>query len=190
MVAHAGVHGDSNMADIVVQDFSHIILLSAACRVQGDNVTYQIKVDDLSDPRIAAFLEEHIADMRSVTPPESKHALDLEGLKNPEMTFWTMWDGDTLVGCGAIKHLSNEHAELKSMRTAATTRRSGLGTRMLLHIFEQARRRGYRRVSLETGAMPFFAPARALYAKHGFQPCAPFADYKDDPNSVFLTREL
>lgn len=153
-------------------------------------MTYHIMVDDLSDPRIAAFLEEHIADMRSVTPPESKHALDLESLKKPEITFWSMWHGDSLVGCGAIKHLSSDHAELKSMRTAATTRRSGLGTRMLLYIIEEARQRGYRRLSLETGAMPFFAPARALYAKHGFQPCSPFAGYKDDPNSVFLTREL
>lgn len=150
-----------------------------------------IRIDDLTDPRIAPFLEEHIADMRSISPPESKHALDLDGLRKPEITFWTAWDEqEILVGCGAIKRLDARHAELKSMRTAAHLRRSGVASRMLQHIIGAARERGYQRLSLETGAMPFFAPARALYSRHGFVPCSPFGGYRDDPNSVFMTMEL
>lgn len=154
------------------------------------NVDFQIKVDDLSDPRIAAFLDEHINDMRSISPPESKHALDLERLKKPEITFWTVWAEDHLVGCGALKRLSPEHAELKSMRTASSLRRSGVGSLLLGFIIKEARKCGYRRLSLETGSMPFFEPARRLYAKHGFQPCPPFNGYTEDPNSVFMTLDL
>ena len=150
----------------------------------------QIKVDDLGDPCIAAFLEDHIKDMRAVSPPESKHALDLDGLKKPEITFWSVWDDSTLVGCGAIKRLDAEHAELKSMRTSPLHRRKGLGATILNFILQEARHRGYRRISLETGSMPFFIPARSLYAKHGFRYCSPFAEYKLDPNSVFMTRDL
>ncbi len=150
----------------------------------------EIHGDDLSDPRIAQFLTEHISDMRAVSPPESKHALDLDGLRQPEITFWSVWSAGALVGCAALKHLSPTHAELKSMRTAASVRRSGVATHILQFIVAEARRRGYQRLSLETGAMPFFAPARALYAKHGFQPCPPFNGYTDDPNSVFMALEL
>ena len=148
------------------------------------------KVDDLTDPRIAAFLDDHIKDMRRVSPPESKHALDLPGLQKPEITFWSVWRDSQLVGCGAIKRLDNAHAELKSMRTSPLCRRQGLGASILRFIMDEARRLGYRRMSLETGAMPFFEPARSLYRSHGFVDCAPFAQYKLDPNSVFLTREL
>ena len=150
----------------------------------------RIELDDLTDPRIAAFLEAHIQDMRSVSPPESKHALDLAGLKRPEISFWSVWSGQTLVGCGAIKRLDPAHAELKSMRTAPSHRRRGLGALILNFLMEEARRRGYRRMSLETGSMPFFVPARTLYAKHGFVPCPPFDGYREDPNSAFMTREL
>jgi len=150
----------------------------------------EIRVDDLTDPRIAVFLEEHIKDMRSVSPPESKHALDLEGLKQPEITFWSVWQGSELIGCGALKRLDHEHAELKSMRTAIGQRRKGLGALILKFIMDEARSRGYRRMSLETGSMTFFKPARGLYLSYGFVPCLPFADYKPDPNSVFMTRDL
>jgi putative acetyltransferase len=150
----------------------------------------EIKLDDLTDPRIADFLADHIKDMRSVSPPESKHALDLEGLKKPEIAFWSAWSGEVLVGCVAIKRLDAEHAELKSMRTAPSHRCQGVGAWMLNFSMEEARRRGYRRLSLETGSMPFFVPARLLYAKHGFKPCPPFGSYKEDPNSAFMTREL
>jgi putative acetyltransferase len=128
--------------------------------------------------------------MKAVTPPKSKHALDLDGLRKPEITFWTVWDGERLVGCGALKELDPGHGELKSMRTAATARRSGTATAILLHIIREANRRGYRRLSLETGALPFFEPARRLYAKFGFIPCGPFSTYTEDPNSVFMTKEL
>jgi putative acetyltransferase len=146
-----------------------------------------IRLDDLRDPRIAGFLEEHIRDMRAVSPPESKHALDLEGLRQRDIRFWSAWDEGQLVGCGALKQLDDTHGELKSMRSAVSHRGRGVGRQMLLHIMAEARATGLRRLSLETGAMPFFAPARALYAAHGFAACAPFGGYRADPNSVFMT---
>lgn len=149
-----------------------------------------IRVDDLAGPEIAAFLADHIRDMRSVSPPESKHALDLEGLKKPEITFWTVWDDRELIGCGALKELDATHGEIKSMRTSRSHRRSGVATFVLRHILGEARRRGYTRVSLETGSMPFFEPARRLYRSHGFRDTGPFADYRPDPNSVFMTKDL
>lgn len=150
----------------------------------------RIVVDDLTGEAIARFLEEHIRDMRSVSPPESKHALDLDGLRQPNITFWTVLDGEVIVGCGALKALDAQHGELKSMRTAASHRSQGIGALMLQHIIDEARRRGYRRLYLETGAMPFFAPARRLYARHGFVPCGPFGNYTEDQNSVFMTLAL
>jgi putative acetyltransferase len=150
----------------------------------------RIEIDDLCGPEIAAFLDEHIREMKSVSPPESKHALDLPGLRIPAITFWTMWDGATLIACGALKELDAQHAEIKSMRTAADYRGKGIAARLLQHLLDESMRRGYQRLSLETGSMPFFKPARALYEKFGFHPCAPFADYKLDPNSVFMSREL
>lgn len=150
----------------------------------------KIVVDDLSGPEIAEFLNEHVEEMRSITPLESKHALDLDGLRRPEITFWSVLDGDTLVGCGAIKRLDAEHAELKSMRTASARKRSGVASALLEHILAEARRMGFTRLSLETGAAEFFQPARSLYAKFGFDYCEPFADYRLDPHSVFMTRTL
>ena len=149
-----------------------------------------IKLDNLQGPEIAQLLEEHIQDMRSVSPPESKHALDLEGLRKPEITFWTIWEGEQLAGCGAIKQLDAHHAEVKSMRTAPAFRRRGIARQMLEHIINEAQQRNYQRLSLETGSMPFFEPARQLYASFGFQFCGPFAGYKEDPYSVFMTLEL
>ncbi len=151
---------------------------------------FRFRMDDLSDPRIARFLEEHLDDMRATTPPESIHALDLEKLKQPEIVFWSVWQGEELAGCGALKRLSDTHAELKSMRTARSFRGQGLGTLILEYILSEAKTRGFRRVSLETGSQDFFAPARALYAKHGFVVCGPFEGYWDDPNSVFMSREI
>ena len=150
----------------------------------------KIIIDDLRGREIARFLTEHIEEMKSVSPPESKHALDLEGLRKPEITFWTVWEGHLLVGCGAIKELNLNHAEIKSMRTAVSERGLGIASILLQHILNEAKLRGYRRISLETGSMPFFAPARRLYTKHGFQLCKPFASYKYDSNSVFMTQEL
>jgi len=149
-----------------------------------------IRTDDLSDPRIAAFLDQHIHDMRVVSPPQSKHALDLAGLRRPDIRFWSAWNGAALVGCVALRRLDAQHGELKSMRTAPQLRRQGLARSMLVHVLSQAKASGLRRVSLETGTMAFFAPARALYVAHGFISCAPFGDYRADPNSVFMTCEL
>ena len=150
----------------------------------------RIVVDDLSGPEIAAFLGEHIDEMRSITPPESKHALDLDGLRKPEVTFWTVMDGDCLVGCGALMELDPSHAEIKSMRITVSNRQRGTASRLLEHMLAEARQRGYSRLSLETGSCDFFAPARGLYAKYGFEICEPFAQYKEDPNSVFMTKVL
>ena len=150
----------------------------------------EIRIDDLMGPEIAALLDEHLQDMRATSPPESTHALDLEGLRKPDITFWTVWEDGALVGCGAIKELDPAHGEIKSMRTSASHRRKGVATFVLRHILRVAVERGYRRVSLETGSMPFFEPAHRLYRSHGFHDCAPFANYHEDPNSIFLTRNL
>jgi putative acetyltransferase len=150
----------------------------------------EIVVDDLTGPQIARFLDEHVTEMLSITPPESKHALDLDGLRQPGVTFWSVMDGDTVVGCGALSRLDASHAEVKSMRTTPTRKRSGIASLILEHIITEARRMGFARLSLETGSAEFFAPARRLYEKFGFEYCEPFADYRPDPNSVFLTRML
>ena len=150
----------------------------------------KIKIDDLSGKEIAALLEEHLNDMRGASPPESKHALDLDGLRKPDITFWTVWDDQILAGCGAIKQLDHQHAELKSMRIARTYLRRGVGSLLLQHIIDEASKRGFRRLGLETGSMPFFEPARRFYAKFGFEYCAPFAGYREDPNSVFMMKVL
>jgi putative acetyltransferase len=150
----------------------------------------QIRVDDLSGPEIAALLQEHIDDMRAVSPPESKHALDLASLKRPQITLWTGWLGTRLAGCGALMQLDPTHGEVKSMRTARDLRRLGVAAMMLEHIIQEAKRRGYRRLSLETGSMPFFEPARRLYARFGFEVCGPFSSYRDDPNSAFFTKVI
>ena len=128
--------------------------------------------------------------MRSLSPPQSVHALPLEGLRRPEITFWSVWENGELLGCGALKELDPEHGEIKSMRTVSGHLRKGVARAMLQHILAEAARRGYRRLSLETGAQPGFEPARQLYARAGFTVCAPFAQYTNDPNSVFMTREL
>ena len=151
----------------------------------------RLRLDDLSDPRIAALLEEHLADMRRVSPPESVHALDLERLKRPEIRFWTAWDAaGELLGCGALKRLSGDHAELKSMRTATAARGRGVARALLNRLLDDAREQGVRRLSLETGPQPFFAPAHALYRSAGFEACGPFEGYGEDPYSLFMARAV
>ncbi|MDP4095576.1 GNAT family N-acetyltransferase [Paenibacillus sp. P96] len=149
-----------------------------------------IKKDDLSGPEIIALIGEHLQDMHLTSPPESVHALDLDGLKKPDVTFWSAWEEEQLLGCGALKELDPLHGEVKSMRTASQHLRKGVARQMLAHIIEEAKGRGYERLSLETGSMEAFAPARKLYESFGFEYCAPFADYIEDPNSVFMTKEL
>ncbi|WP_203992074.1 GNAT family N-acetyltransferase [Sphaerisporangium rufum] len=150
----------------------------------------RIVVDDLSGPGIAAFLAEHIEQMRAITPLESKHALDLAGLRRPEVTFWSVLDGDAVVGCGAVQRLDDRHAELKSMRSAPARTRAGIASRLLEHILAEAKGMGFTRLSLETGSADFFLPARRLYEKFGFDYCEPFAGYRLDPHSVYMTRTL
>ena len=153
-------------------------------------MTLEIRVDDLSGPEIAALLREHLAFAARFSPPESVHALDLDELRAPGVTFWTAWQDAELLGCGALKELDPTHGEVKSMRTASAHLRKGVAAALLEHMLEVARERGYRRVSLETGSGDAFEPALALYARFGFARCGPFADYVRDSFSVFMTLEL
>ena len=150
----------------------------------------KIEFDDLSRPAIHSLLNEHLRSMRSLSPPESVHALDLAKLHAPDITFWSAWDGALLLGCGAPKELDRVHGEVKSMRTPNSHRRRGAGRAILAHIVEVARSRGYERLSLETGSMEAFKPAQTLYESFGFAYCGPFGDYREDPNSVFMTLRL
>jgi len=150
----------------------------------------EIRTDDLKGPEIAALLAEHLKCMAQVSPPESRHALDLKGLRDPAITFWAVWSGRALAGCGALKEIDSTHGEVKSMRTANTHLRRGVASMLLRHIIAEAKRRGYGRLSLETGSMPYFEPARCLYRKAGFKECAAFVGYKPDPNSTFFTLEI
>ena len=150
----------------------------------------QIAVDHPSRPDVALLLSQHLADMRATSPPESVHALDHAGLVTPQITFWCARDGETLLGCAALKELSRTEGEIKSMRTAPAARNRGIAGRLLTHILDQAGHRGYQWVYIETGTQDFFAPARRLYTRHGFRECPPFADYRLDPHSVFMRRAL
>ena len=150
----------------------------------------KIEIDDLSRPAIHELLNEHLRSMYELSPPESVHALDLDKLRQPDITFWCAWDGAILLGCGALKELDRRHGEVKSMRTPSALRRQGAGRAILAHIIEVARSRAYERLSLETGSMEAFRPAQQLYESFGFTYCEPFGDYKPDPNSAFMTLRL
>lgn len=150
-------------------------------------------VIDVDDPRaddVRSLLEQHLTFARGVTPPEDVHALDLDGPLDPTITFFSLRVDGELLGVGAIKQLDADHAEVKSMHTAAAARRRGVGRAIVEHLLAVAAARGVRRVSLETGAGDAFAPARALYARAGFVPCGPFDDYDASPNSAYMTRLL
>lgn len=154
-----------------------------------------IKLDDLTGPEIQDLLRHHLSHLSAISPPCSMHALNLEALRQPNITFWSVWsdqpsESAQLLGCGALKQLDRSHAEVKSMRTVPAHLRKGVATHLLTHIIAEARRRNYRRLSLETGNGVLFLPAQRLYAKFGFRSCGPFADYREDPNSVFMTMEL
>ena len=153
-------------------------------------ILLEIKVDDLTAPEVHELLTEHLRNMHLHSPHESVHALPVEELRRPEITFWTVWEGGELLGCGALKELDPRHAEIKSMRTSSAHLRRGVAARLLTHILEESARRGYSRLSLETGSAEAFEPARRLYARFGFTYCGPFGDYVEDPYSVFMTREL
>ena len=144
----------------------------------------------LDNPQVRALLEHHLRTARAETAAGSAHALDLSGLISPDVQFWSAWDGDTVVGMGALKRFSKDHGEIKSMHTAQACRRAGVGGAMLRHIMEVARALGLERLSLETGSWSYFEPARSLYRRHGFLECPPFGDYTPDPNSIFMTLDL
>lgn len=150
----------------------------------------RIAAGGLDDPRVVALLRIHLSTARAQTAPGSAHALDLSGLKAPDIRFWTVWEEQALLGTGALKLLSAGHGEVKSMHTAEAARRKGAGSLMLRHIIDSARGCGLKRLSLETGSWDFFRPAHAFYKAHGFVECGPFGDYRPDPNSVFMTLEL
>jgi len=150
----------------------------------------RLELDDLTRPAVHALLREHLQNMHALSPPGSVHALDLDKLRDPQVTFWTAWDGPQLLGCAALKQLDPTHGEVKSMRTATAQRRRGAARTLLAHVIATARSRGYERLSLETGSNEAFAPAHWLYRSFGFRFSGPFGDYVDDPNSVFMTLAL
>lgn len=150
----------------------------------------KLELDDLTRPAVHALLNEHLQHMHELSPPESVHALDLEKLRRPDITFWTAWDGPLLLGCGALKELDATHGEVKSMRTPDSLRRRGAGRALLAHLIAVARSRAYERLSLETGSMAAFRPAQQLYESFGFEYCGPFGSYVEDPLSAFMTLRL
>jgi len=157
-----------------------------------DGITHRMKITDggLDDPRVQKLLAHHFKSARAETAPGSAHALDLSGLKAPDVHFWSAWDGDAVIGIGALKRLTESHGEIKSMHTEQAYRRSGVGSTMLRHIIAEARKMGLSRLSLETGSWPYFVPARELYARQGFVECPPFGSYIADPHSVFMTLDF
>lgn len=150
----------------------------------------QIIPGDLNDPRVVDLLHTHLVSARAETASGSAHALDLTGLQSPDIRLWASWDDETLVGVGALKQLAADHGEIKSMYTVKSLRGKGAGSAMLRHIIATALASGMSRLSLETGSWDYFLPARALYKKHGFLECPPFANYVLDPNSVFMSLDL
>jgi putative acetyltransferase len=153
-------------------------------------VTVRINRADFGDPRLERFLQDHLDDLTPTAPAESRHALDIQALRRPTVRLWVAREGPAILGTAALATLEPGHEELKSMRTHPARRGEGIATRLLDHLLADARARNVRQISLETGTMDFFAPARALYLKAGFVPCPPFGAYINDPNSAFMTLEL
>ena len=151
---------------------------------------YRIEVDDLSRPEVLGLIEEHLKSMHELSPPGNVFAVDATKLKSADVTFWTAWDGQLLVGCAALKELSPQSGEIKSMRTPAKLRRTGAGRALLQHLIREARSRGYQKLYLETGRHPAFEPAHSLYRSAGFTPCGPFGDYPNSDFSVFMSLSL
>jgi putative acetyltransferase len=153
-------------------------------------MTVQIRNGDLREPQVIALLERHVERARAETAPGSAHALDLRALEDAAISFWSAWEAHTLLGVAALKRLSRERGEVKSMHTVEDARRRGVASALLQRLIREARALGLKNLSLETGSWDYFEPARAFYRRHGFRDCRPFADYRADPNSVFMTREL
>lgn len=150
----------------------------------------KIKIDDVTHPAVIKFVEEHMRNLNLLSPPESNHYLDLDALRKPDVTFWTVWEGEEVVGCGALKELDAKSGEVKSMRTSSMHLRKGIGGLILKSVIQAAKERGYKNLYLETGSMEAFLPAQKLYKSFGFDYCEPFADYEEDPNCVFMVKKL
>ena len=153
-------------------------------------MAFEIRPGDFSDPRVRALLEHHYTENRAVSPPDSCHVLDYSAMQVPEITFFTLWEGEELLGMGALKQLDAEEGEVKAMRTIPTAKRRGVGSAVVQHVIGEARKLGLRRLYLETGSYDYFRPARELYQRHGFAECGPFAGYRPDPNSTFMVLNL
>ncbi len=136
------------------------------------------------------LLKKHFIELRSVSPAGSTHVLDINGLKDPSIKFWSLWEDNKLVGCGALKFLEKNHGEFKSIRVVDEFKKRGAGERIINHLIEEAKKLKISKLSIETGAGEFFLPARKLFSKFGFKKCPPFAHYKDDPNSCYYTLNL
>lgn len=145
---------------------------------------------NFNNPKVNELLTKHFIELRSVSPAGSAHVLDIAGLKDQSIKFWSLWDNDELIGCGALKFLDKIHGEFKSIRVVDKFRKKGVGEKIINHLIEEAKKLGIKKLSIETGSGKFFEPARKLFAKFDFQPCSPFAYYKEDPNSCFYTKDL
>ena len=145
---------------------------------------------NFDNSEVNELLKKHFVELRSVSPEGSTHVLDIEGLKDPSIKFWSLWEDDKLIGCGALKFLEKNHGEFKSIRVAYEFRKKGIGSRIINHLIEEAKKLKISKLSIETGAGEFFLPARKLFSKFGFKKCSPFAHYKDDPNSCYYTLDL
>ncbi len=146
--------------------------------------------NNFDDPQVNDLLNKHFVELRAVSPQGSTHVLDILGLKHESIRFWSLWENNELIGCGAIKFLDEKHGEFKSIRVADKYRRSGAGEKIIFHLINQAKQIGINKLSIETGAGEFFAPARKLFKKFGFKTCKPFAHYKDDPNSCYFSLDF
>ena len=145
---------------------------------------------NFDNPEVNELLKKHFVELRSVSPAGSTHVLDTSGLKDPSIKFWSLWENNKLVGCGALKFLEKNHGEFKSIRVADEFKKKGIGERIINHLIEEAKKLKISKLSIETGAGDFFKSARKLFKKFGFKTCRPFADYKEDPNSCYFDLEI
>ena len=140
------------------------------------------------NPEVNELLTKHFIELRAASPEGSAHVLDIPGLKDKSIKFWSLWENENLLGCGALKFLDNDHGEFKSIRVHDKFRKKGNGIKVIKHLIIEAKKLNIKRLSIETGAGDFFIPARKLFKKCNFEPCDPFAHYKDDINSIYLTK--
>ena len=145
---------------------------------------------NFDNTKVNNLLKKHFIELRSVSPAGSTHVLDVEGLKDPSIKFWSLWENEKLIGCGALKFLDSQHGEFKSIRVADEFRKKGFGEKIIFHLIEEAKKLKIKKISIETGSGNFFKSARELFKKFGFEPCEPFAHYTDDPNSCYYTKNI